>query len=327
MKNIVLILMFLMTSASAMAGEIVTAENFVRAQSDWQMKSYIDRFDAFGRLHHNRDKYIISKQHNKDAAIDILYSVGVFDLTEPLTLTVPKSDRYQSAMVINQDHSIDVLYQGAHVLTRNDVGTRYVFILIRTFVDPNNASDHKKAQAAQNAVTVVQKDKGRFKVPTWDEESLDHLRNELVSIAKLLPNSKGMFGKRETLNPVIHLLGSAYGWGSLPDADAIYDINAPENNDGKTVQSLMLKDVPADGYWSVTVYNGDGYLVRNKRGVYSLNNKSTKRNADGSVSIQFGGCASVGNCLDIMPNWRYAIRLYQPQSSVLDGRWLFPKIR
>ena len=134
-----------------------------------------------------------------------------------------------------------------------------------------------------------------------------------------------MFGKKETLDPVRHLLGAAYGWGGLPEADASYDIATPKNNDGKTVHVLTVKDVPVDGFWSVTVYNKDGYFDVNDRGIYSINSKTVNRNADGSATIQFGDCKGVNNCLEIMDGWNYAIRMYQPKESILNGTWKFPK--
>ena len=134
-----------------------------------------------------------------------------------------------------------------------------------------------------------------------------------------------MFGIKEKLNPVFHLLGAAYGWGGLPEADASYDIASPKENNGKTVHALTVKDVPVDGFWSVTVYNKDGYFDINDRGVYSLNSKTVKRNSDKSATIQFGECKGVDNCLDIMEGWNYAIRMYRPQQSILNGTWNFPK--
>jgi hypothetical protein len=60
--------------------------------------------------------------------------------------------------------------------------------------------------------------------------------------------------------------------------------------------------VPADGFWSVTVYNSEGYLQPNH--AYSVNSIIAKRGADGAVSIQFGGCGGkVQNCLPITPGW------------------------
>ncbi len=102
-------------------------------------------------------------------------------------------------------------------------------------------------------------------------------------------------------------------------------IASPKENNGKIVHTLTVKDVPVDGFWSVTVYNKDGYFDINDRGVYSLNSKTVKRNKDNSATIQFGECKGVDNCLDIMEGWNYAIRMYRPQQSILNGTWKSPK--
>lgn len=304
---------------------IVTTKNFVRAETDMQMKGYIDNFDCFGKFHHNREMYDVTKQITIRPNTDTMYSFGIFDLSEPLELQMPKTDRYQSAMIVNQDHSLVAVYGGDYTLTEKKIGTKYVFIILRTFVDPNDKSDLAKAHAVQDEVKISQKSIGTFKVPAWDKESLEKKRKELVEIGELLPNTEGMFGKKETLNPVIHLIGTAYGWGGLPEADASYDITSVEKNDGKTVHSLTVKDVPVDGFWSATVYNKDGYFDINDRGIYSINSKTAKPDTDGSVTIQFGECKDVKNCLEIMDGWNYTIRMYRPQESILNGSWVFPK--
>lgn len=325
MRAILLLVTFALVGTTAAANEMVTTENFVRAETDMQMRAYVESFESFGQFHHNRAMYDVTKQITIRPNTDTMYSFGVFDLTEDLSLSMPKTDRYQSAMVVNQDHSLFALYEGDYVLTQNKIGSRYVFIIIRTFVDPNDEADLEKAHAVQDRVKTSQSSKGEFSIPEWDTETLDSKRKELVEIASLLPNSKGMFGDKEKLNPVMHLLGAAYGWGGLPEADASYDIAAPKDNDGKTVHTLTVKDVPVEGFWSATVYNKDGYFDINDRGVYSLNSKTVKRDADGSVTIQFGECKGVDNCLEIMDGWNYAIRMYKPQESILDGSWTFPK--
>jgi len=312
-------------SKQEQATNIVTTKNFVRAETDMQMQGYVDNFNCFGKFHHNREMYDVTKQITIRPNTDTMYSFGVFDLSEPLELQMPKTDRYQSAMIVSQDHSLFAVYGGDYTLTEKKIGSKYVFIILRTFVDPNDKSDLAKAHAVQDEVKISQKSIGTFKVPAWDKESLETKRKELVEIANLLPNSKGMFGKKETLNPVIHLMGTAYGWGGLPEADASYDIASVEKNDGKTVHSLTVKDVPVDGFWSATVYNKDGYFDINDRGIYSINSKTAKPDADGSETVQFGECKGATNCLEIMDGWNYAIRMYQPQKSILDGSWVFPK--
>ncbi len=50
-----------------------------------------------------------------------------------------------------------------------------------------------------------------------------------------------------------------------------------------------MKDVPVDGFWSISVYNKEGYFEKNEHDAYTLNNLTAKKNDDGSISIQFGG--------------------------------------
>jgi hypothetical protein len=51
-----------------------------------------------------------------------------------------------------------------------------------------------------------------------------------------------------------------------------------------------LQDVPVDGFWSVSVYNREGFFEPNDLGAYSVNDVTAERTADGAVEIQFGGC-------------------------------------
>ena len=92
-----------------------------------------------------------------------------------------------------------------------------------------------------------------------------------------------------------------------------------------SVSTINVKgDVPVDGFWSISVYNAEGFFVKNEFDAYTLNNISAKKNADGSVTIQFGGCdGNAANCLPIFPGWNYMV--YRPRKEILDGTWKFPE--
>jgi hypothetical protein len=89
---------------------------------------------------------------------------------------------------------------------------------------------------------------------------------------------------------------------------------------------LTVKDVPVDGFWSISVYNAQGYFERNQENAYTINDLTAKKGADGSVTIQFGGnCRETPNCLPITPGWNYLVRLYRPRKEILEGTWKFPE--
>ena len=60
----------------------------------------------------------------------------------------------------------------------------------------------------------------------------------------------------------------ASAWGGNPEKDALYLNVVPAHNDGKTVYRLNVKDVPVDGFWSISVYNAKGYFEPNPQNAY-----------------------------------------------------------
>ena len=304
----------------------VTAGNYVRAESDFQMKGYIENFNCFGKFAHSRKPYDVDNQVTVRGNRDTLYSFGVFDLTSPLTITLPDTKgRYQSLMIVSQDHSIWGLYGPKKgTLTEDKVGTRYVLLTVRTFADPNDEKDMKAAYRLQDAVGVEQADIGKFEVPNWKKEEVEKMRETINVVASTVTDSSRMFGKKEELDPVYWMLGAALGWGGLPAAAATYVNVVPEKNDGKTPYTLTVKDVPVDAFWSVTLYDDKGWMPVNKYNAYSFNNVTAKKNKDGSITIHFGGDPKQPNFLPIVPGWNYIVRLYQPRQEILDGTWKFP---
>jgi hypothetical protein len=85
-----------------------------------------------------------------------------------------------------------------------------------------------------------------------------------------------------------------------------------------------VRDVPVDGFWSISVYNADGYFEPNDRNAYSVNNLTATRNDDDSVTVHFGGDDDRPNLLPITDGWSYTVRMYRPRAEILDGSWTFP---
>jgi hypothetical protein len=308
----------------------VTVDNFVRAESDVYLGSIAKRY-GFGKFGHDREPAAIAAQTVIRLNRDTLYSAGVFDLDAgPVTIMLPDAgQRFRSMQVINEDqYTPAVIYDaGSHTLTRDQVGTRYIVVALRTLVDPQNPKDLEQVRALQDATKVSQPGgPGKLETPSWDPVSQKKVREALLTLATTVPDSKGMFGAKGQVDPVRRLIGAAMAWGGNPDKEAIYLNVTPAKNDGTTVYRLAVKNVPVDGFWSISVYNDKGYFEPNQLNAYTLNNLTAKKSADGAFNIQFGGCdGKTANCLPIPPGWNYMVRLYRPRAEILNGTWKFPE--
>jgi hypothetical protein len=306
----------------------VTVYDYARAETDLQFKGYAERFNAFGKFAHGRQHYPVDNQVTHSGNRDTIYSFGVFDLTTPLTVTLPDSgDRYMSLMVLNEDHEVfpGLYAPGTWTFTQDDIGTRYIMIGIRTFANPNDPADMKAAHALQDAVEVEQAEPGELNVPDWSEEDVKRLRKAGNVLGSSVKDSSGFFGTNKDRDRLENIMGVAVGWGGMQRQDALYIPVKVENNDGKTPYVLNVPaEVPVDGFWSITVYNADRFMVKNEYDSYSLNNVTAAHNEDGTITIRFGGDPSQPNFLYIMDGWQYLVRMYRPGKEILDGEWEFP---
>ena len=308
----------------------VTPDNFVRAESDLYFSGVV-KDGGFGKFMHRRQPTSVAKQTIIRMNRDTLYSAAVFDLDAgPVTITLPDpGKRFLSIQVIDEDEYTPEVHYGSGVrtLTKDEIGTRYALVGVRILVNPDDPKDVEAVHALQDAIEVSQPGgSGKFTIPNWDASSQVKVRNALLELASTIPDTKGMFGPRGEVDPVRHLVGSAAAWGGNPEQDALYLNVTPPKNDGKTVYKLNVKNVPVDGFWSISVYDAKGYFAPNAQNAYSLNNLTAKPGDDGSFAIQFGGCdGGMANCLPTPPEWNYLVRLYRPRREILDGAWTFPE--
>jgi len=308
---------------------VVTPDNFVRAETDMYFSKTVSE-GGFGKLLHQREAPSIDHQTVVRMNRDTLYSSGVFDLDAgPVTITLPNvGKRFMSLQVLSEDqYTAEVSYApGTHAYDKSKIGTRYVFFIVRTLANPNSPKDMEAAHTAQDAIKVQQAAMGSFEVPKWDSVSQGKVRDALGELSRLGAGAENAFGTKEQVSPLDYVVGAAVGWGGNPIYAAKYIMVNPKLNDGKTIYRLTVKDVPVDGFWSISVYNAKGFFEKNDLDAYSLNNLTAKANADGSYTVQFGGCSKTSqNCLPIANGWNYAVRLYRARKPLLDGTWTFPE--
>ncbi|NDV13552.1 DUF1214 domain-containing protein [Crenobacter caeni] len=305
----------------------VNIDNYAQAETAYQFERVQQMAGGVNRWQHNRTPTPIDKQNVIRMNRDTLYSFAIVDISQSATLTLPEAgQRYRSVMVINEDHYINRIYHkaGSYRLTPAEFGSPYVLVAVRTLVNPNDAADVQAANALQNQLKITAASARPFPVPNYDKTSYEATYQPLLKLSEGLPDAKRTFGKKSEVSETRHLIGTAFGWGGLPTYEAFY-INRGENKKAGNYR-LTVRDVPVDAFWSISIYNKDGYFEKNPFDSYSLNSLTAKPNPDGSVTLNFGtDPAGKDNFLYVMDGWNYTVRLYRPREAVQSGKWTFPE--
>ncbi|MBD8023082.1 DUF1214 domain-containing protein [Microbacterium gallinarum] len=307
----------------------VNADNFARAETD-RMFADIQR-DAGGvnTFRHNREPASIDAQTVIRLNRDTLYSFAIVDLSEGATLVVPDAgERYLSVMIVDRDHYVRAVLHdaGTYDLADQAPGADYVLVAARTLVDPDDPDDMVRVAEVQDALQLEAASSVTFAGDEYDPASLDATRSALLALAAGLRSFERTFGARDEVDPVRHLIGTAAGWGGLPVSEASYVGVDPQLPVG--FYDLSMHDVPVDAFWSVSVYNAEGYFQPNDEGRYTVNSVTGHRDEDGVVTVHFTppGAAAEPNSIPLPEGWNYLIRLYRPQPAFGAGEWHVPDL-
>ncbi|MCU4175326.1 DUF1214 domain-containing protein [Carboxylicivirga sp. N1Y90] len=309
---------------------IVNVDNFTRAETAFQFDRVLTLVEGgeVNKFIHLREPTPLDQQNVIRMNRDTYYSAAIVDITEGATLTIPETEgRYVSAMIINEEHFNNKVYHkpGTYKLTMEEFGTPYVSVNLRILVDDLDPKDIKKVWAIQDGITIEAKSSKPYTHPNYDKVSYEATYKPLIELSRGMPETSRMFGKEEDVDKVRHLLGTAFGWGGLPEREAFYLTIEPNLPVG--AYELTVKDVPVDAFWSISSYNRDGYFQENEYKAYSVNNITGTPNKDGSFTIHFGGDPNSSNYLHITEGWNYTVRLYQPREEIIEGEWIFPSVK
>ena len=240
----------------------VTVENFIRAESDLYFGAVVKR-NGFGKFEFTRTPSLIEEQTVVRMNRDTLYGAAIFDLDAgPVTITLPDAGaRYLALQIIDEDQYTYPVYHGAgsHTFSKQQFGTRYIMAALRILADPNDPQDIKKGNALQDGVKVQQDSPGKFEVPNWDQVSQKKVRAALIELSTTLPDSLRMFGTKEQVDPVRRLIGAAALWAATREGRDLPKLHAAQKR-REDHSHLTVKDVPVDAFWSISLYNADGYF-------------------------------------------------------------------
>lgn len=319
----------MLAGTSALAEPVkVNVMNFITAQTAMQFDAYQKQAGGVNKVLNEREPVPVDNQPTIRMNRDTLYSFIVVDISEGATITLPDAgSRYRSMMVVNEANYINAVYldAGAYELTKEQFGSNHVWVGIRTLVDSNSPADIKAVHDLQDAIKVEAGSANPFVAKDYDQASYKATLDPLLELGKGVPDSTGWFGSKDDTTPIGHLIGTAVGFGGLPQKHAFYLNVNPDLPVGE--YQLTAKDVPVRAFWSVSLYNDKGYFQKNPQNAYNFNSVNAKKNDDGSITIHFGGCDDGRvNCLPIMEGWNYGVRLYEPEQAILDGSYVFPSV-
>ena len=148
--------------------------------------------------------------------------------------------------------------------------------------------------------------------------------------------SVGVFGNNYLKRAVV----ADIGLGINQPQDAVYPISVSDADgdalDGSKHDYVLHFDKgetpPVDAFWSVTVYDDDGFQVANELNRFALSNwMPLKTNADGSMDLYFQnenpGADKEANWLPAPKGpFNVTMRLYAPHRAVTTGQWAPPAI-
>ncbi len=148
-------------------------------------------------------------------------------------------------------------------------------------------------------------------------------------------DTMGVYGNYYLKRAIVAQVGLG---ANLPE-DAIYPANLADNTgkplDGSNKYTLHFDKgatPPADAFWSVTLYDNDGFQVANPLNRFAVSSWMPFRyGADGSLNLYF---QSESPGADKEANWlptpsgpfNLTMRVYAPRSEALTGKWNPPPV-
>ena len=285
----------------------VTPENFVYAESSMYFQKQQDKYPV-NEWQHVRQMADVDTQDIVRMNADTAYSIAIVDVSQGATISLPESDAYQSILVIDLNHyNPYVIYSGETVhLTLDDVTIgEHVYLLMRT--------SEEDMRARQDAAVIDAKSAKPFVSENFNEAQLDALRTQLMSrMAEVQPRAHLAFGRKEDVDPDVHLVAAAAGWAGLPAKAAMYIPDLPVEDRSGVCSAITFQPpnlhYEKGAFWSITTYDPDGWIATDK---FATNSKKATPSEDGSFTIHFN-CDDQVNNLIVVDGWNATFRMYMP---------------
>ncbi|MCP4010583.1 MAG: DUF1254 domain-containing protein [Proteobacteria bacterium] len=326
MKNIITILLVSLSTIGCVNTK-VTRENFTVAESNKMMLGIqkdaggINKTLSIPRLAATDFQPVVRMNQ------DTLYHGTVIDIAKGATITIPEMDgRYVSLAVHDQNHFVPMFEYGPGTY-KLKADTDYVVAVVRIQADESDPEDVRKAAEWQSQIVIKSNSNVPLKWGGWDVASLDAVRAELNAELHQYSALETMGdGTPESVNIEAHRALTAGAYLAAPAKDAMYVTSAGNDSNECTAVTYNAPTVVGTGFWSITMYNADGYMFNNKA---SLNDKSVVKNEDGKFTMHYGNNCPAGavNTLNTVDGWNIMMRIYRPTDDIVNNGMKLPEIK
>jgi len=281
------------TAQAKANGVVVTPDNFIHADST---RAYLKELDqSNGKVNIVRPVRELTNADNQDVIrmnSDTLYTRVVLDVKGGATISTKEYEGYQNINVIDVNHSQIASLTGFGTLKVDETMLtegQHVYVIVRTGLlrELPKAEMMARGHKAQDDISVSFNSSEPF-VPSvdYDFATLDSVKYKILKEFAVNPKkdaAKNGLGTLKERDPDSARVVVAIGWGALSGIDATYAAFTGY----KERVSFTITDKPNSkdtGFFSVTIYNADGYIATMN---YAINSDNMIPNKDGSYTITF----------------------------------------
>jgi hypothetical protein len=323
------------TKFFAADGVTITKALYPRAETARQMLDTqslvgVNRFGHLSQLVPTAMQPVV--RMNRDA----YYSKVVVDVSKGATITLPElpEGSYMSMQPVTEDHRPQPMSYGGGTYELATHTGDHMVVVIR--LDSNFSPEQAKKYQQQMSINAGSSE--RFTALPVEPESFSKVERELKGDVMKLIKKKGTIALSTSLfssptdesrglySPEINQVAAAVGWGGALAKDNIYETSP--NFPAKGCYQLTFDDPKNKHFWSITVYNKEGFMFND---VANVNSYKAKPNADGSYTVSMGCGADSPNLIPISNDsgeFNFTARHYGPSDRVLkEGYRLVPLIK
>jgi hypothetical protein len=267
---------------------------------------------------------------------DAYYSKAVVDVSQGATVTLPKmpDGLYMSMQPVTEDHRPQPMSYGGGTYQLATHTGKHLVIIIR--LDSNLSSE--QAKHYQQQMRIDANSNIMFTATPVEKMSFYEVENQLKMHINVLIKRLG-FAKlsailfssptdesRGLYQPEINQVAAAVGWGGALAKDNIYETSP--NFPAKGCYQLNFEDPKNRDFWSITVYNKQGFMFND---IANVNSYKAKPNKDGTYTVNLGCSSDSLNQIPIANDsgvFSITVRHYGPSERVIkQGYRLVPLLK